>query len=79
MTDTYKITDLYIAAFLKALGYSCDTEVVNKRCHFIFSTEAREVVTDMMRNSDTTRHTVNASCLINEIKSLKAFVNNNPV
>ena len=72
----YKITDLYLAAYLRAVGFTCEIETKNKRCFFIFPTEAKETISEMMRQSSTDSHNVNALCIVNEIKQLKAYVNN---
>ena len=71
--EKYKITDLYIAAFLRAIGYSNEVEVKNWRCHFLFDQEARDDVNDLMNNKE---FNVKWLDLINEIKQLKAYVNN---
>lgn len=74
--EKYTITDLYIAAFLKAIGYTCDIETKNKRSFFIFDPKAKQEVSDFVTNSNREHLNVNAITLINEIKQLKAFVNN---
>ena len=74
--DTYKISDLYIAAYLKALGYKCEIETNGKRCFFQFDNEAKLKVADFIQSSDISQHNVNASVFVNEIKQLKAYVNN---
>jgi hypothetical protein len=74
--DTYKISDLYIAAYLKALWYKCDIEANGKRCFFIFNEEVKPLVGDFVQSSSIEQHNVNASVFVNEIKQLKAYVNN---
>lgn len=74
--NEYKTTDLYIAAFLKARGYECEIVPQGKRCYFHFKTESKEALAELMRTSDKDIFNVNATALINEIKQLKAFVNN---
>lgn len=76
MDNKYTITDLYIAAFLKALGHRCEIENRNRRSYFIFGEEARDDVNQLITNSNKEHFNVNAITLINEIKQLKAFVNN---
>jgi hypothetical protein len=72
----YKISDLYIAAFLKSIWFEYTIEAVWKRCYFIFPDEAKKSVEELVVNSDRSNHNVNASLFINEIKQLKAYVNN---
>lgn len=74
--NTYRITDLYIAAYLKALGYNCTTEIQGKRCFFLFTEEAKVAVSAYISNSDRENFNVNAVTIVNEVKQLKAFVNN---
>ena len=74
--DTYKISDLYIAAYLKALWYKCEIEANGKRCFFVFSDEVKPLIAKFVQDSDTESHTVNAALFVNEIKQLKAYVNN---
>lgn len=74
--NQYKITDLYIAAYLKAVGFTCDIVSEGKRSYFIFEQEAKEQVAKIIWNTDKIHHNVNASVLINEIKQLKSFVIN---
>ena len=74
--DAYKISDLYIAAYLKALGYKCEIEANGKRCFFIFNAEVKPLVSEFVQNSDINSFSVNASIFVNEIKQLKAYVNN---
>ena len=74
--DGYKLSDLYIAAYLKALGYKCEIEQNGKRCFFIFNEEAKYRVSEFIQSSDSLDYNVNASAFVNEIKQLKAYVNN---
>ena len=74
--NTYKITDLYIAAFLKALWHKCEIEAVGKRCYFTFDEIVKSEVSDFIQTSNIEDHNVNASAFVNEIKQLKAYVNN---
>lgn len=74
--NTYRISDLYIAAYLKAIGYKCTIEANGKRCFFIFDEEVKQYVSDFVQYSDVSIHNVNASVFVNEIKQLKAYVNN---
>lgn len=76
MNNIYKITDLYITAFLKAIGYEYTIETNWKRCYFIFPAEAKELYNEYIQNSDKSVHNVNASIFVNEIKQLKSYVNN---
>ena len=75
-TENYKISDLYIAAYLKALGYKCEIENQGKRCFFIFDNAVKPLVSSFVQDSDISSYTVNASVFVNEIKQLKAYVNN---
>ena len=74
--DTYRISDLYIAAYLKALGNKCEIEANGRRCFFIFNSEVKSLVSDFVQNSDINSFSVNAAVFVNEIKQLKAYVNN---
>ena len=74
--NTYKISDLYIAAYLKALGHKCEIEANGRRCFFSFNEEVKSIVSDFVQSSDIHEYNVNASAFTNEIKQLKAYVNN---
>jgi len=51
-------------------------EIEGRRCFFIFNDSAKKDVAGYIQNSDRNSLNVNASVLINEIKQLKAFINN---
>lgn len=74
--DKYVINDLYLAAFLRARGYECKIEAktFNKFC-FVFPKEAKQEVEDYISQWNT--FNVNASKLINEVKTLKSYISNN--
>ena len=64
----YKITDLYIAAYLKALGHKCRIEALGKRCYFIFGMEVKADVSAFIQISDADQYNINANLFVNEIK-----------
>lgn len=74
--DKYTITDLYLAAYLKAVWFRCEIESKGKRCFFIFDLEAKEEVARIIWDTEKEAHNVNATVLINEIKQLKSYVIN---
>ena len=71
----YKTSDLYIAAFLKALGHNCKFENTGKKILFIFDSEVQEKADEYVSLSDRNSHNVNASALVDEVKKLKTYVN----
>jgi adenylate cyclase class IV len=73
--QTYRTTDLYIAAYLKALGFDCEIQTDVRKSTFLFPEAAKEVATIYVTKSDRNYHNVNASVLVDEIKKLKTFVN----
>ena len=46
--ENYTITDLYIAAYLKAIGFDCTIELKGKRSFFVFPLEAKIKVQELM-------------------------------
>lgn len=74
--NTYKLSDLYIAAYLKSIWYEYTIESTGKRCFFSFDEKARDEVQNFVQNSNRSNFNVNASIFTNEIKQLKAYVNN---
>ena len=72
----YKTNDLYVSAYLRAKWFECKIEKnwYNK-FSFIFEEEARNKVDNYMNQIN--QDNVNASKIINEIKSLKSYISNN--
>ena len=72
----YKTNDLYVSSYLRAKWYECQIEKngINKFC-FVFQEEARKEV-DIYMNQ-LIKNNINASKMVNEIKSLKSYISNN--
>lgn len=76
MNEEYRISDLYLTAYLRAKWYECRVEKISfNKFFFIFPIEAKKEVDNYISHSID--YNVNANKIVSEIKLLKSYMSNN--
>lgn len=73
---SYKTNDLYVSAYLRAKWNECRIERNSyNKFSFVFEDDVKDEVNNYINQINW--ENINASRIVNEIKSLKSYISNN--